>query len=201
MSQDPKLKEIGDQWRSNRVKRIYGDFAKARQLNPQQATQFFDLLAKEESRKRDEESSLYGGDGNEEASAKQTEQQFAMQKADIERQLKLLLGDNDYAAYEEYKKTAPQRSAFLRIHEDLARNNTPLSAEQAEALLQIMLEEDSQRILDRAETILTPEQRQELERFQDQQDEIERARIEAAREMVSPNKSITPGPTISPPSR
>ena len=51
MAQDPKLKEIGDQWRSNRVKRIYGDFVKARQLNPQQTTRFFDLLAKEENRK------------------------------------------------------------------------------------------------------------------------------------------------------
>jgi hypothetical protein len=185
MAKDPKLKEVTRQWQVARIKKVYGDFVRARHLNPPQTKQFFDLLVQDDARTRDESAKLLDREKSE-TDAGADEAKSATQKAEIERQLKLLLGDSDYAEYETYKQSTGARLTLLQIQEHFARTSIPLRDDQANTLLQIMLEERhlNQRIFDRMETVLTPEQYQELERFQEESREMEKVRIEAAREMM-----------------
>ena len=198
MAKDPKLKEVARQWQVARIKKIYSDFVRARHLNAAQAKHFFDLLVKDDARTREEADTLLGADAT---NAKAADAKSATQKAEIDRQLKLLLGDNVYSEYEEYKKSTGDRMTLLQIQEHFARTSIPLRNDQANTLLQIILEEHglNQSVLDRMETILTPEQSEELQRFRETNSELQTLRTDAAREMMERNnKDNTPAPTSSP---
>lgn len=198
MVKNPKLKEVTRQWELARIKKVYGDFVRARDLNPQQTKQFFDLLVQEDTRTRDEAAKLLSG---EEKEATADESSSAPQKAEMEQQLKLLLGDNIYAAYQDYKKSTGDRLTLLQIQEHFATTSVPLRNDQANTLLQVILEEHdlNQRVLDRMESVLTPDQYEELQRFQDESRELQTLRIDAALEMMDrKNKNDTPAPTRSP---
>lgn len=198
MAKDPKLKEVTRQWELAGIKKLYGDFVRMRHLNSQQAKQFFDLLVKEETRKREEGANLLSGGENKTGA---DEASSASQTADMERQLKLLLGDKDYAEYQDYKKSTGSRLTLLQIQEHFARTSIPLRKEQANTLLQIMLEERDfgQSVLDRMETVLTPEQSEELQRFRDQKLELEQVRIETVLDMRKrKDETSRPSPVPSP---
>lgn len=198
MVKDPKLKEVTRQWQLARIKKVYGDFVRARHLNPQQTKQLFDLLVQEDTRTRDEAANLLSG---EEKKTTADEPSSAPQKAEMEQRLKLLLGDNIYAAYQDYKKSTGDRLTLLQIQEHFATTSVPLRHDQANTLLQVILEEHdfNQRVLDRMEPVLTPEQYEELQRFQVENRELQRLRTDAALEMMErKNKSDTPAPARSP---
>ena len=198
MAKDPKLMEVTRQWQRARIKKVYGDFVRARHLDPQQTKQFFDLLVKDDMRSTEEGARLLGGEEKEIDANKPSS---AAQKEEIERQLKSLLGDQVYAEYEEYKQSTGDRFTLLQIQEHFARTSVPLRPDQANTLLQMMLEEHglNQSVLDRMETILNPEQSEELERFQDANRELLTLRTDAALEMMNrKKKNDTPAPTPSP---
>lgn len=194
MAKDPKLKEVTRQWQIARIKRLYGDFVRARGLNPQQAKQFFDLLVNDDTRTKEEGAELLRG-GEREVGANEAKAKSWTQEAEIEKQLKLLLGANNYAEYEDYKKTTGPRLTVLEIQGHFARTGAFLRADQANTLLQIMLEERdlNQPVLDRMKTVLTPEQYQELQSFQDENLKLQSVRIEAVLELMErKNSSATP---------
>jgi hypothetical protein len=195
MAKDPRLKEVTRQWQRARIKKVYRDFVRARRLDPQQTKQFFDLLVKDDMRSTEEGAQLLSGDETETGANKLSS---VAEKEEIERQLKFLLGDNGYAEYEEYKQSTSDRLTLLQIQEHFARTSAPLRPDQANTLLQIMLEEHglNQSVLDRIETVLTPEQSQELERFQDANRQLLKLRTDAALEMMNRKKmSATPAPS------
>jgi hypothetical protein len=195
MAKDPKMKEVARQWQLAEIKKVYGDFVRSRHLDPQQAKQFFDLLLKEDTRSLEETARWLRA---EEKGTRADDPDLAAQKAEIERHLKLLLGDNGYAEYQEYKTSANDRKTLFKIQEHFARTSVPLRKDQANTLLQIMLEEHglNQRVFERMETVLTPEQSDELQRFQDENQELQRVRTDAAAEMMTQkNKTDTPTPS------
>lgn len=197
MAKNPKLNEVTRQWQLARIKKVYGDFVRARDLNPQQTKQFFDLLVQEDTRTKDEGAKLLNGEEKETTADGPSS---APQESEMEQQLKLLLGDNIYAAYQDYKKSTGDRLTLLQIQEHFARTSVPLRHDQANTLLQAILEErDFQRVLDRMESVLAPEQYEELQRFRDETREMQEVRIDAVLEMMErKNKNGTPAPTRSP---
>lgn len=198
MVKDPKLNEVARQWHLARIKKVYRDFVRARRLNPQQTKQFFDLLLKEDTRSREETAQMLSGEENGPGSDKTA---AASQKTEIEQQLKLLLGKNDYAEFEEYNKSTSPRETLLDIQEHFARTGTTLSADQARTLLEMMLEAHGLDgiVFDRLETVLSPEQYEELLRFQRAREEMRNVRFEAASEMMKrKEKTHPPSPTPSP---
>lgn len=198
MVKDPKLNEVARQWHLARIKKVYRDFVRARRLNPQQTKQFFDLLLKKETRSREEAAQMLSGEEDGPGSDKAAS---ASQKTEIEQQLKLLLGKNDYAEFEDYKESTGPRETMLDIQEQFARTGTTLSADQAKTLLEMMLEAHGLdgNVVDRLETVLSPEQYEELLRFQRARDEMRNLRFEAATEMMKRNeKTNPPVPTPSP---
>ena len=119
----------------------------------------------------------------------------------MEQQLKLLLGDNIYAEYQDYKKSTGDRLTLLQIQQHFATTSVPLRNDQADTLLQVIWEEHgfNQRVLDRMEPVLAPEQYEELRRFRDESREMQELRIDAALEIMErKSKNATPAPTRSP---
>lgn len=242
MMKDPKMKEMMRQQQSAVLKQMYGDFVKARHLTSAQADQFFNLLLNKQMGTMEEDMSAWnGGEKKTEAAESADAQALTSQKAEADRQLQMLLGGAGYAEYQSYEKTTGQRMALTQMKQQLALNSTPLGEEQAQTLLQVMLEEDAksppspfsssagnggqkfralsegdnaekfyqrqtelnQRILDRAGSVLQPDQYRALESYQKQQLEMQKLGMEMARKMMGTEKDgdevntttiITPAP-------
>jgi hypothetical protein len=103
IANDPTMREITRQWHLTKVKEIYGDFVKDRHFSPIQTKQFFDLLTEEMTRSKDEYFSLFAT-GEADTGPTNTRIEFwKNQKDEIERPLRMLLGDDDYAVLEQYR--------------------------------------------------------------------------------------------------
>lgn len=136
---DPRGREIIRQKQSAVFKQIYGDFVKENNLSAEQAGQFFRLLLDEDMRQLDEGTNFFSGNGinSREADAKE----WATRKAELDNQLKAVLGGPGLAKWEAYEKTTVERQILIHMREQLAINSTPLQADQADILLGILMEE------------------------------------------------------------
>jgi len=103
MSDDPKMKEVIRQWNSAKVKEMYGDFVKDHHLSPLQTKQLFDLLAEERMQAKDEYFGLFATGEADTGPTQARIQSWLKQKAEIDRQLRMLLGKDDYAEFEQYR--------------------------------------------------------------------------------------------------
>ena len=97
------MKEVVRQWNAAKVKEIYGDFVKDRHLSPLQTKQLFDLLTRERMQAKDEYFSLFATEEADTGPTKARIQSWLEQKAETDRQLRLLLGSDDYAEFEQYR--------------------------------------------------------------------------------------------------
>lgn len=221
MFDDPKMKKAFRQQRILQLKQIYSDFVKERHLSSQKSGQFFDLLADGALRDMQDGVRIFNGDESDGSMTGTDDQSSATQTTGIDRQLRTLLGDVDYAAYQAYEKTTDDRMALAQIREQIGFAGVPLQDDQAKAMMQIMTEERSRtsatdvdprgsgrirdrwaaitangdryleakadlnlRILNRMAAFLSQEQYDALERFQEQQLEMEKIGIEMTRQLM-----------------
>ncbi|MFB3056497.1 MAG: hypothetical protein ACE1ZQ_04955, partial [Ignavibacteriaceae bacterium] len=78
-----------------------------------------------------------------------------------------LLGDQDYEVYEEFNETLVHRMKIMQYKQQLALSDSTLSEEQETYLLNIMLEEGSDKnTLEESREFLDTEQIEVLEKFQ-----------------------------------
>lgn len=78
-----------------------------------------------------------------------------------------LLGEQDYEVYEEYNETLVHRMKIMQYQQQLALSDSTLSEEQETDLLNIMLEEGSDKnTLEESREFLDTEQIEVLEKFQ-----------------------------------
>lgn len=78
-----------------------------------------------------------------------------------------LLGEQDYEVYEEYNETLVHRMKIMQYKQQLALSDSTLSEEQETDLLNIMLEEGSDKnTLEESREFLDTEQIEVLEKFQ-----------------------------------
>jgi hypothetical protein len=227
MFEDPKMKDVFRQQETAQLKQIYGDFVRERHLSPEQSKLLFDLLTEVGMRDNDDGMNFFSGKESKAEPNRTESQSLATQQAETDRQLRMLLGESNYAKLEVYDKTVSERLALVQIREQLDLRSTPLRDDQAKTLLQIMMEERArtppmvfdprslgstrkkftvalegdnaeryyeaqtdlnQRILQRAGTILSPEQYDALERFQKQHLQVHKVGIETMREMMGRQK-------------
>jgi hypothetical protein len=218
---DPKMKKVFRQQRMLQLKQIYSDFVKERHLSSQKSGQFFDLLADGALRDMQDGVRIFNGDEGDGSRNGTDDQSSATQTTGIDQQLRTLLGDVDYAAYQAYEKSTEDRMALAQIREQIGFAGVPLQDDQAKAMMQIMTEERSRtsatdidpggsgrvrdrlaaitangeryleakadlnrRILNRMAAFLSQEQHDALERFQEQQLEMEKIGIEMTRQLM-----------------
>jgi hypothetical protein len=217
---DPKMKKVFRQQRILHLKQLYNDFVKERHLSSQKSEQFFDLLADGALRDMQDGVRIFNDDEGDGSTNGPGDQSSATETTGIERQLRTLLGDADYAAYQAYEKTTNDRMALAQIREQIGLAGVPLQDDQAKAMMQIMTEERSRtsatdvdpgsgrvrdrfaaitangeryleqkadlnrRILNRMTAFLSQEQYDALERFQEQQLEMEKIGVEMTRQLM-----------------
>lgn len=131
--EDPRMKESWRQYKIASLKQIYGEFLRDRQFSPEESTHFIELLFDQES--RDEEDGMRFLNGDQDAG------KSPLTKTELDREMKALLGDDGFEKYEAYDKTTTERFALAEVREKLSRTSTPLDDDQADTLLQIMMEE------------------------------------------------------------
>ncbi len=145
---------------------------------------------------------------------------MADQKKTSDEKIRALLGDEKFAAYEDYQKNVGERMQLNQLRGQLEEAKMPMQAEQEQQLLAILKEEkrrvppvipdDAQqnpadlkslmagdsvekqlawlddynkRVLDRAGSVLTPEQFKRYKEFQDQQASMQKLGLKMAKEM------------------
>lgn len=136
---DPRARKLMRQKQAAVFKQIYGDFLKESNLSAEQAEHFLNLFLDQDMRQFDEGTKFVSGDAmnSREADAKE----WAARKAELDKQLKELLGEGGFAKWEAYEKTTGDRQVLIYAREQLALNSTPLREDQTQTLLRILLEE------------------------------------------------------------
>lgn len=135
---DPRGREALRRKQTAVFKQIYGEFIKESKLSDKQAERFLDLFLDEDMRQFDEGTNFFNGTGN---SREADAREWATRKAELDKQLKELLGENGFAKWEAYEKTTGDRQIMVDMREQIAIGSTPLRDDQAQTLLQILLEE------------------------------------------------------------
>jgi uncharacterized protein YbaA (DUF1428 family) len=100
ISADPKMKEVIRQWNFAKVREIYGGFVKDHHLGPLQTKQLFDLLTEERMQTKEEYFDLFATGESENGPSQARIQSWLKQKAEVDRQLGMLLGNDIYAEFE-----------------------------------------------------------------------------------------------------
>jgi hypothetical protein len=228
MMKDPAMRQfIRDQQRTM-VDQLYSPFVKKLGLSPEDADKFKNLLADQMVSGADKAAALFDG-GNSANQAEALKSMQADQKAN-EQQIHDLLGDDGFAQYQEYQKTASERMqlnafrqqagadysltdqqteqllTFMSEEKQAASANgqIPPGQSQQQAGLQAALSDDqsekllqnqeaiNQRVYDRAQAILSPDQLSAFGKFQKSQLQMMRMGMSMARKMFGNESSSAP---------
>ena len=131
--EDPEMKESFRQYKIESLRQVYGDFFGDCQFSSEQSTRFLDLAFDQESRDTEDAMRFLNGDRDAGKSP--------LTKEESDQEMRALLGDANFEKYKAYDKTIEERFALTEVREKLSRTTTPLEGDQADTLLQIMMEE------------------------------------------------------------
>jgi hypothetical protein len=136
MMKDPAMKKMIMQQQGMAMRMMYGELPKQLGLDSQQSDQLMNLLTQRQMELTDK--TLGAVDGSADKSA--ISQQTADIRAQYDQQLKALLGDS-YPQLQAYEKTVGDRAEMAQFQQQFSTLGQPLSDDQRNGLLQIMMEE------------------------------------------------------------
>jgi len=140
MMKDPAMREMMREQQKVMINMMYGGLFKELNLSPEEKDKFKELLTESQMGKVAATQSLLGGT-QDEATTAAAKQSVADAKKQSEADIKVLLGEQRYAQYEDYQKNVGERMQLDQLKTQLAGENAPLRDEQTAQLLQIMKEE------------------------------------------------------------
>ena len=111
---------------------------KSLNLAPEKLSQFKNLLAERESTMQDVMMAARDQGVDPRSDPEGFRKLVTAAQAEINSQLKSVLGDDGYAQYEQYAQTQPQRATVDQLRTSLSYTSEPLTATQATQLLQIL---------------------------------------------------------------
>ncbi|HVV70329.1 MAG TPA: hypothetical protein VHI52_02340, partial [Verrucomicrobiae bacterium] len=144
MFKSPEMKELVKTQQktvlSGMLDKTYGAYISGLQMTPEQSASLKDLLMKKSMVDANLGMSMLAGDVDT-AKGKELAEQAKAEKDGIDQEIKQLLGDDNYAQFQSYEKTVPERMS-LSLYKD-AQGSGPgaLSPEQEEQLVQAMVAE------------------------------------------------------------
>jgi hypothetical protein len=134
---NPQLKERLQDMQFQELKDIYGDFVKEQRLSAQQTKRFYQLLVDEALEGFIEEAERMENVTEETGLAEAS----PSREPELNRQLRLLLGDNAKTRLEQYQKTGTERLILAQYRHELRMGDIALPDDKAKALFQIICEE------------------------------------------------------------
>ena len=121
------------------VDKSYAEFFKSMNLTPEQTEAMKDLILNKMLGSADAGMEMMSGDMDADKRAELTKQ-MKDQKAAADAEIKALLGDENYTAFESYEKTIPDRMALDQFRNQLG-DSMKLNANQEQLMVAAMTEE------------------------------------------------------------
>ena len=141
---DPDFAKIMALQQKARLDSSYGPLFKqlTQQLNlsPAQLAALQNLLAEKQNAARDAMAAARDQGVTNRADIRQL---VAQSNADIDQQIQTTLGPNGFAQYQDYERTLPERNTVNQIQQSLSYTSTPLTDQQAQELLQYLVDNAS----------------------------------------------------------
>jgi hypothetical protein len=138
LRQDPQFQERMREQKLQELKDIYGDFVKEHRFGAQQTQRFYQLLLDEAV-----ESFIQGAEfvDNVTEESGPTAEAPSNREAELDRQLRLLIGDAVVARLEQYTKTGSARLFLAQYRHELRMTDIALPERTAKPLFEIISEE------------------------------------------------------------
>jgi hypothetical protein len=138
MMKDPEMKKMIRQQQSLMMGQLYDPFIKRVNLNPEEAGRFKEILTGGMENSVELASSVFGAGGA--TNRAEALKSIAAQQKEQEANMKVLLGDDRYAQYQDYQQTVGERTQLNQFRQQYTGADG-ISEEQTEALLTMMREE------------------------------------------------------------
>ena len=138
MMNDPAMKEMIRSQQKTMMKSMYGGLFKELNLSAEQQKQFSDLLLDSQMSVVESAGDLSKGEGEARTNAVNA---IAEKQKATQAQIKALLGDENYAKYEDYQKTVQDRMVLSQFQQQAAGTETALRDEQMQGLIALIKEE------------------------------------------------------------
>ena len=138
LRENPQLQERLRDQQLQELKDVYGDFVKEQRLSAQQTKRFYQLLLDEAVESFIEDAEFMENVTEQAGPAAEASPSRA---PELNRQLRLLLGDNAATRLEQYQKTGTERLILAQYRHELRMGDIALPDDTAKALFQIICEE------------------------------------------------------------
>ena len=116
----------------------YAALFKKLNLTPEQLEKFKNLLVEKQTSMMDVFAAAREQGINPREDPEAFHKLVADAQAEVDAGIKAALGDADYAQYQDYEHSMPQRNTVGQLEQRLSYSSTPLSDSQSEALVQIL---------------------------------------------------------------
>lgn len=133
MLKDPEMRKAMEQQQRMGMEMMYGSLVKRLQLTPEQEKKFKDMLLAQQMENMEQAGAMFEGTAEDRA---RVAQDLAEKKKKNDEQVKELLGEDNFAQYQDYNQTIGERMMLEQFGRSVEA--TP---EQTEQLLAIMHEE------------------------------------------------------------
>lgn len=223
MMENPQMREMIKGQQKVAMQMIYGPMLNEMNLAPDVKEKLNEMLL-DNQMKNIERGTALMKDGVDKVAAGKL---LADQKLEFDGQVRTLLGDAQFAQYEDYNKSIPDRMAMTQLKSQMTGDNA-LSEQQNQFLLQVMREERlsvmgdkpkvddwkaissaegmdkffsqqeelNGRVLQRVQSVLTPEQYQSFAAFQTNQLSMQKMSVKMAQTMFKSDKADAPAPPV-----
>lgn len=123
----------------------YAALFKNLNLSPEQLEKFKTLLVERQTAIQDVLAAARTEGINPGEDREALRKMIASTQAEVDNNIKSMLGDEAYAKYQNYQETGSQRNTVNQLQQSLSYTNTPLTDAQAEQLVQILAANNARR--------------------------------------------------------
>lgn len=116
----------------------YGDLFRLLNLPPAQLERFKDLLVERQTAAMDVLAAARSQGLNNRENRGEIRSLLEATQAEIDANIRALVGDTNFQRYQNYNQTQPQRAVVNRLAERLSYSSLPLSSQQSEQLVQML---------------------------------------------------------------
>jgi hypothetical protein len=188
MMKDPEMRKAMEGQQRMGLEMMYGSLFKELQLPPEQEKKLRDMLLAQQMENMSQAGAMFDGEG---ADRGKLAQELAEKNKKNQDAIKELLGDDKYAAYQEYNQTIGERMML-----DQLGKQVELSPEQNQQLLGIIREEKKNVQINRGQPQFDPNQDwqkvlgsgEAAEKLFSQQEEVNNRVLERAGQVLTPDQ-------------
>ncbi len=138
MFDSPLAQRVMQQQQKLALDSRYAPLFKALNLPPDKLDKFKSLLLDKQTAVQDVMAAAFDQGIDPRANGGEVRKMIASAQAEIDTNLKALLGDDAFAQYDQFQRTQPQRNVVNQLQQSLSYTAAPLSTAQADQLVAIL---------------------------------------------------------------